>query len=131
VAGVVEDGKYKTLTEDPRPVFFVPLLQMPSTATSLVVRSEGDPLSLAGSVHDTIRGLDAGLPATITTWEKALDSALFAARMATISLGVLGMLGAMLVAGVILAMLVLGLLAAYAPARRALSIDPVVLLRDQ
>ncbi len=208
VAGVVEDGKYKTLTEDPRPVFFVPLLQMPSTATSLVVRSDGDPLSLAGSVHDTIRGLDAGLPATITTWEKALDSALFAARMATISLGVLGALGAMLavtgifgmasysvskrlrelgirvalgaqrkevlqaalgrtfrllttgavaglllgmaatrvlsyivyqatprdptvLAGVILTMLLLGLLAAYAPARRALSIDPVILLRDQ
>jgi predicted permease len=208
VAGVVEDGKYKTLTEDPRPVFFVPLLQMPSTATSLVVRSDGDPLSLAGSVHDTIRGLDAGLPATITAWEKALDSALFAARMATISLGVLGLLGAMLavtgifgmasysvskrlrelgirvalgaqrkevlqaalgrtfrllatgavaglllglaatrvlsyivyqatprdpavLAGVVLTMLLLGLLAAYAPARRALSIDPVILLRDQ
>jgi predicted permease len=208
VAGVVEDGKYKTLTEDPRPVFFVPLLQMPSTATSLVVRSDGDPLSLAGNVHDTIRGLDAGLPATITTWQKALDSALFAARMATISLGVLGVLGAMLavtgifgmasysvskrlrelgirvalgaqrkevlraalgrtfrllttgavaglllgmaasrvlsyivyqatprdpavLAGVVLTMLLLGLLAAYAPARRALSIDPVILLRDQ
>ena len=208
VTGVVEDGKYKTLTEDPRPVFFAPLLQMPSTATSLVVRSDGDPLSLAGSVHDTIRGLDAGLPATIMTWQKALDSALFPARMATISLGVLGMLGAMLavtgifgmasysvskrlrelgirvalgaqrkevlqaalgrtfrllatgavaglllgmaatrvlsyivyqatprdpavLAGVILTMLLLGLLAAYAPARRALSIDPVILLRDQ
>jgi ABC-type antimicrobial peptide transport system permease subunit len=28
-------------------------------------------------------------------------------------------------------MLLLGILAAYAPARRALSIDPVILLRDQ
>jgi predicted permease len=208
VAGVVEDGKYKTLTEDPTPVFFVPLLQVPATATWLVLRSNGDPLSLAGSVHDSIRGLDAGLPATIITWERALDTALFAARMATISLGVLGVLGAMLavtgifgmasysvskrlrelgirvalgaqrkevlqaalgrtfrllatgavaglllgmaaarvlsyivyqatprdpavLAGVILTMLLLGLLAAYAPARRALSIDPVILLRDQ
>jgi ABC-type antimicrobial peptide transport system permease subunit len=33
--------------------------------------------------------------------------------------------------GVILTMLLLGLLAGYAPARRALSIDPVILLRDQ
>jgi predicted permease len=208
VIGVVEDGKYKTLTEDPTPVFFVPLLQVPATGTSLVVRSSGDPLSLAGSVHDTIRGLDAELPATILTWEKSLDTALFAARMATISLGVLGVLGAMLavtgifgmasysvskrlrelgirvalgarrkevlqaalgrtfrllatgavaglllgmasarvlsyivyqatprdpavLAGVILTMLLLGLLAAYAPARRALSVDPVILLRDQ
>jgi predicted permease len=208
VTGVVENGKYKTLTEDPRPVFFVPLLQVPSTATALVVRSTGDPLSLAGNVHDAIRGLDAALPATIMTWERSLDSALFAARMATISLGVLGVLGAMLavtgifgmasysvskrlrelgirvalgaqrkevlqaalgrtfrllatgavaglllglaatrvlsyivyqatprdpavLTGVILTMLLLGLLAAYAPARRALSIDPVILLRDQ
>jgi predicted permease len=208
ITGVVEDGKYKTLTEDPRPVFYVPLLQAPATATTLVVRSNNDPLGLAGSVHDTIRGLDAGLPATITTWEKSLDTALFAARMATISLGVLGVLGAMLavtgifgmasysvskrlrelgirvalgahrkevlqaalgrtfrllatgavaglllgiaatrvlsyivyqatprdpavLGGVILTMLLLGLLAAYAPARRALSINPVILLRDQ
>jgi ABC-type antimicrobial peptide transport system permease subunit len=34
-------------------------------------------------------------------------------------------------AGVILTMLLLGLLAGYAPARRALAIDPAILLRDQ
>jgi ABC-type antimicrobial peptide transport system permease subunit len=33
--------------------------------------------------------------------------------------------------GVVFTMLLLGLLAAYAPARRALTIDPVILLRDQ
>ncbi len=208
VAGVVEDGKYKTLTEDPRPAFFLPLLQSPSTAAWLVVRSSGDPQSLATSVHDTLRGLDAGLPLTMMTWQKELDSALFAARTATVSLGVLGVLGAMLavtgifgmasysvskrlrelgirvalgarrkevlqaalgrtfrllaagavaglllgmaatrvlgfivyqasprdpavLAGVILTMLVLGLLAGCVPARRALAIDPAILLRDQ
>ncbi len=36
------------------------------------------------------------MPFTISTWPKALDSALFASRVATISLGVLGVLGAML-----------------------------------
>jgi len=208
VTGVVEDGKYKTLTEDPRPAFFLPLLQSPSTAAWLVVRSSGDPQSLASSVHDTLRGLDAGLPLTMMTWQKELDSALFAARTATVSLGVLGVLGAMLavtgifgmasysvskrlrelgirvalgarrkevlqaalgrtfrllaagavaglllgmaatrvlgfivyqasprdpavLAGVILTMLVLGLLAGCVPARRALAIDPAILLRDQ
>jgi predicted permease len=208
VTGVVEDGKYKTLTEDPRPAFFLPLLQSPSTAAWLVVRSSGDPQSLASSVHDTLRGLDAGLPLTMMTWQKELDSALFAARTATVSLGVLGVLGAMLavtgifgmasysvskrlrelgirvalgarrkevlqaalgrtfrllaagavaglllgmaatrvlgfivyqasprdpavLAGVILTMVVLGLLAGCVPARRALAIDPAILLRDQ
>jgi ABC-type lipoprotein release transport system permease subunit len=37
----------------------------------------------------------------------------------------------LVLAGVIVTMIALGLLAAYAPARRALSIDPVILLRDQ
>ncbi len=34
-------------------------------------------------------------------------------------------------AAVILTMLLLGVLAAFAPARRALAIDPVILLREQ
>jgi predicted permease len=208
VVGVVEDGKYKTLTEDPRPAFFVPLLQSPANGTTLVVRSNGDSRDLAPAVHDTLRGLDPGLPITVMTWDKGLDTALFAARMATISLGVLGVLGAMLavtgifgmasysvskrlrelgirvalgaqrkevlqaalgrtfrllttgavaglllgmmatrvlsyivyqatpsdpavLGGVILTMLLLGLLAGYAPARRALALDPAILLREQ
>ena len=60
------------------------------------MRSNGAPQNLAGTLHDTLRGLDAGLPLTIVTWQKSLDSALFAARTATVSLGILGVLGAML-----------------------------------
>jgi predicted permease len=208
VAGVVEDGKYETLTENAWPAYFKPILQSPATSTWLVVRSNGDSQQLAAELHKTLRGLDPGLPLTIMTWQKELDSALFAARMATISLGVLGVLGAMLavtgifgmasysvsnrlrelgirvalgarrqevlhaalgrtfrllasgavaglllgmaatrvlsyivyqasprdpavLAGVVFTMLLLGLLAAYAPARRALTIDPAILLREQ
>jgi ABC-type antimicrobial peptide transport system permease subunit len=40
--------------------------------------------------------LDAGLPVTIEARDKLLDSTLFGPRMATISLGVLGLMGAML-----------------------------------
>jgi predicted permease len=208
VAGVVEDGKYETLTENAWPAFFRPILQSPATATWFVVRSNGDSPQLPAQLHKTLRDLAPGLPLTIMTWPKELDSALFAARMATISLGVLGVLGAMLavtgifgmasysvsnrlrelgirvalgarrqevlqaalgrtfrllasgavaglllgmaatrvlsyivyqasprdpavLAGVVFAMLLLGLLAAYAPARRALTIDPAILLREQ
>jgi predicted permease len=208
VVGVVEDGKYESLTEDAWPAYFKPILQSPATATWLVVRSNGDSPQLPADLHKTLRGLDPGLPLTIQTWQKQLDSALFAARMATISLGVLGILGAMLavtgifgmasysvsnrlrelgirvalgarrqevlqaalgrtfrllasgavaglllgmaatrvlsyivyqasprdpavLAGVVFTMLLLGLLAAYAPARRALTIDPAILLREQ
>ena len=43
-----------------------------------------------------MRSLDPALPLEIKTWNSELDSALFAARVATVSLGVLGLLGAML-----------------------------------
>jgi predicted permease len=96
VVGVVEDGKYMTLTEDQRPAFFAPLLQSPGSSVWLVVRVAGDPQPIAGAVRDAVRNLGPGLPFTLLTWDREQDSALFAARAATVSLGVLGALGAML-----------------------------------
>ena len=49
VVGIVEDGKYTSLTEDPQPAMFLPILQSPSSATWLVVRSNRDPQQLARS----------------------------------------------------------------------------------
>ena len=96
VVGIVEDGKYKTITEAPEPAAFLPILQAPSSSTWLVVRSNGDPQQLAAAVRDALRNLDEGVPFRIKTWDRQLDSALFASRVATVSLGVLGGLGAML-----------------------------------
>lgn len=96
VVGIAEDGKYSTLTEDPVPVMFLPILQSPSTSSVLVVQSNGDPLRLATAIRSKLRDMDAGLPVYIQTRIKSLDSVLFGPRMATISLGVLGIMGAML-----------------------------------
>jgi len=96
VVGIVEDGKYASLAEDPQPAMFLPILQSPSSQTCLVVRSNGDPQQLAAAIKSTVRDLDAGLPFTIQTWNQELESALFPSRMATLSLGVLGVMGAML-----------------------------------
>jgi predicted permease len=208
VVGLVEDGKYKTLTEDPQPAAFSPILQAPTSSTFLVIRSNRDPQQVAQAIDGTLRALDAGLPFTIKTWSTELNSALFPSRVATISLGVLGGLGAMLaitgifgmasysvskrlrelgirialgaqrrevlqtalgrawrllafgsvvglvlglaaakvlafivyqatprdplvLGGVVLAMLLLGLLATWIPAQRALAADPLTLLREE
>jgi predicted permease len=99
VVGVVEDGKYVTLSEYPQPAMFFPSLQMaPSSATWIVVRSNQNPQQTAEAMHMALRNLDSGLPFAIQTWTKELESstALFAPRMATVSLGVLGVMGAML-----------------------------------
>ena len=96
VVGIAEDGKYGSLTEDPQPAMFLPVLQSPSNSAYLVVRSSRDPEQLALAIRATLRNLDAGLPVYIQTRFQTLDAALFGPRMATISLGVLGMMGAML-----------------------------------
>lgn len=98
IAGVVENGKYSSLTEDQWAVFFRPLLQAPSLSTWDVVRTNRDPQQVAPRVYQTLHHLDSALPFTLLTWQKSLDASLFAARMAAISLGILGLLGALLAA---------------------------------
>jgi predicted permease len=96
VVGIVEDGRYISLTENPAPAMFVPILQAPSSGTEVVVRSSRDPLQLAPAIRSALRRVDPGLPSSIETWNQALYLPLFPARVATVSLGVLGMMGAML-----------------------------------
>ena len=96
VVGIVENGKYGDLTEDPRPAMFFPILQSPSSGTTLVVRSNRDPAQLAAAMRATLRDLDPALPPYIETWSKGMDPVLFASRMATFALGVMGVMGVML-----------------------------------
>jgi predicted permease len=98
VIGVVEDGKYVHLTEDPQPAMFFPFLQSSSTSTWLIVRSRRDPQEMAATIRNALRAVDAGLPVSIETWNNELNTgvAQFGPRMATASLGVLGVMGAML-----------------------------------
>jgi ABC-type antimicrobial peptide transport system permease subunit len=96
VVGIVEDGKYFNLAENPKAAMFFPILQSPSGESWLVVRSNRDTQQLVTIIKDKLHALDAGLPVYIQPWSKEMDGALFASRVATVSLGVLGMMGAML-----------------------------------
>ncbi len=96
VVGVVEDGKYRTLTEDQQPAMFFSFQQQQQSGTWLIVKSSRDPAEVSRELEQTLHGLDAGLPIAIRTWNQEMGSALFAARVATVALGVLGLLGAML-----------------------------------
>jgi ABC-type antimicrobial peptide transport system permease subunit len=163
---------------------------------------------MAAALQRALRSVDPAMPLAIRTWNNELDSALFAARVATVALGVLGLLGAMLaitgifgmasytvskrlrelgirvalganhrkvlgaalgrafrllavgsaagmilgvlstrvlssivyqatpkdpfvLGGVVLTMMAVGLLAAWIPARQALAVDPMILLREE
>jgi len=173
-----------------------------------VVRSHRDPVTLAAAMRNKLRELDAALPVDTETWSNLLEVVMFPSRMATMALGVMGGMGAMLsitgifgmaaysvskrlrelgiriamgaqrtevlsaalgrplkllafgsvaglilgllatkvlafivyqasprdplvLAGVVLAMLLLGLVATWIPAQRALSVNPLILLREE
>jgi predicted permease len=207
VVGIAEDGKYDRLTESPKAAMYLPILQSPSASSWMVLRSQRDPQELGAAIRSTLRQVDPALPVYIQTRYNALDTVLFGPRMATLALGVLGMMGAILavvgifgmaaysvskrlrelgirialggqrkevlqaalsravkllvlgsaaglslgilasrvlafvvaqatprdplvIAGVVFAMAVMGLLATWIPARRALSVDPLRLLRE-
>ena len=98
VVGVVEDGKYRSLTEDQQPAMFFSFLQQQGSGTLLMVRSKRDPGEIFKALERSMRGLDGGLPFVVRPWNEEMGSALFAARVATVALGVLGLLGAMLAA---------------------------------
>ena len=208
VVGIAEDGKYASLTERSKPAMFLPILQWPSSQTYLIVESNRDPQQAEAAIRATLRKLEPGLPVQIQTRYRGLDAMLFGPRMATIALGVLGVIGAMLaitgifgmaaysvskrlrelgirialgaqrkevlraalgraiqllalgstaglllgilasrvlasivdratprdplvLAGVVLVMVLLGLLATWIPAQRALSVNPLILLREE
>lgn len=208
VVGVAQDGKYTAnLAESPQSAMFRPVLQAPYLDIWLMVRSDRDPQQLASAMRNSLRNLDRSLPAFIQTWEVSMNGALFASRMATVSLGILGLMGAILsitgifgmaaysvamrlkelgirvalgarrrevlktalgravrlltagsaaglvlgllasrvlayivyqatprdplvLAGVVVAMVLLGLVATWIPAQRALRVDPMALLRE-
>lgn len=96
IVGVVEDGKYDSLTEDPRPAFFWPVTQNNDNECTLVVRSPRPPSEIAEALNSIINKTDSSLPAVIQSWPDAMGLALFPARVATAALGVMGLLAAML-----------------------------------
>lgn len=174
----------------------------------MIVRTKQDAQQLTPTLEQNLHALDPSLPLRINAWEKELGTALLPARAASIALGILGMMGALLsitrifgmaaysvskrmrelgirvalgarrkellraalrrafqllaigsvaglaleipasrvlayivyeaspkdpvvLVGVVSAMSLLGFAATWIPARRALSIDPMILLREE
>jgi predicted permease len=96
IVGIVEDGKYQSLTENPSAAMFFPLAQRHDDDTTLVVRSQGSPAETAAALNRILSGIDSGLPITLQTWPDNLALVLFPARVATVALSVMGLLAAML-----------------------------------
>lgn len=96
IVGVVEDGKYFSVTEDQEAGMFLPFLQSPARATDLVVRSRRDPQQVMLAIRNQLRQVDPGIPADVGSYSNYLGVELFPGRVATVALGIMGIMGAML-----------------------------------
>ena len=96
VVGMVEDGKYDALTEDPTGALFFPLGQYNNTEITFVVRSQRPPAEINASLSRLISGIDARMPVDLRSWDEGMALVLFPARVATAALGTMGLLAAML-----------------------------------
>jgi ABC-type antimicrobial peptide transport system permease subunit len=96
VKGVVEDGKYDSLTEPARGAMFFPSGQQNQGDTTLIVRSRVPAGELAPALRQVLARVDASLPFTFQAWPDALALVMFPARIATAALSVMGMLAALL-----------------------------------
>lgn len=83
IIGIARDSKYFTLGEDPTPYMYQPLIQAPSPAVTLLVRSEQDPKLILNALRNQVQALDRNLPLT-NVWPigEVISQALWGARFA-------------------------------------------------
>jgi predicted permease len=91
IVGVVEDGKYFSLSEEPRPTVFWPAVG--SDSTVIVVRSTLPPAQVANQLRRVVRDLDPRVPIQADGPLSQANALFFLpARAATIALVALGLL---------------------------------------
>jgi predicted permease len=112
VVGVAQDGKYHDLQESPQPVAYLPLSQSESSDGILVVRSTRAPNEMAADLERSLSSIEPNVPITAQSWPDTLQAQFLPARAATVALGVMGLLAAMLAVTGIAGM------AAYSVSRR-------------
>jgi len=97
IVGIVADGKYFLLSEDPQEAVFFPISQHAGPQTSLIVRTQRDPGDMAASVRKLIREFDPGVPIRESgSWHSQLGLSLFPSQVATVALGMFGAFGLLL-----------------------------------
>jgi predicted permease len=97
VVGVVENGKYASLSESPRAAVFSPILQWPNTNIVLLARAGTREAETVALLTRTVHELDPRLTLYQTeSLRDMLGLALFPSRAAAIALTAFGLLAALL-----------------------------------
>jgi predicted permease len=99
IVGIVETGKYQTVTEDAQPAVFQPMDQSYNSSTVLVIRSHLSEQEVLANARKLIAGIDPEIAIfNATPLSKLLDFPLAPMRVSTAALTAMGGLGALLCA---------------------------------
>jgi putative ABC transport system permease protein len=116
VVGVVRDGKYVMLGEEPRPYFYLPLAQRYQSPVTLLVRTAGDPAALMPPLERLLRELDRDLPLyNVRTMDAHVRDSVFGLMPLRMGASMAAVQG---VIGLLLAIMGLYAVVSYAVARR-------------
>ena len=101
IVGIVEDGKYNSLGEDPLPAMFLALQQgmgefITSGPVTVLVRAQLPQDQVTAALHHALSQVVTTAPISIQSWSDTIDRSMMPARTATIVLSVMGLMAAML-----------------------------------
>ena len=89
IIGVVGDVKHEGPDSEARPMTYWPHPRFPFPFMSVVVRAQGDPLSLVGAVRHEVQAIDPAQPlADVRTMEQLLANSVARPRFNTLLLGI-------------------------------------------
>ncbi len=88
IAGVVDDVRDVTLSQEPGPMMYVPFDQAPLYGAEIVVRSPLSASSVAAAIRQTVHSIDKDLPVTdVESFPDALGQSISQERFRTFLLG--------------------------------------------
>jgi len=113
VVGVIGDLRTTSFDTRPDPTGYIPLAQQPPATSALVVRTSGDPYSLAASVNSELRGIEPDVPAyDVRSLETVISDNVSGVQFSARMMLVFGLIAVVLAAAGIFAVM------AYAVAQR-------------
>ena len=99
IVGVVGDVKYSGLDAAPEPTVYFPFRQATDTTQYVVVRTAGDPTSVASAARDIVARLDKDLPVTnVATMDQMIAASVAAPRFRTTLVAIFAAVGLLLAA---------------------------------
>lgn len=82
IVGVVRDAKYNSVRDEAPPTMYVTHLQYRMAGPSFVARTEGEPMSVVGSIRTAMRAIDPAMPVTnVSTQMEQIEGRILQERL--------------------------------------------------